>query len=389
LPGIYAAYIPGYLTASVSPENVSAIGELAAVRENGGIGKAYVWVFGISGNGVFFNGPYKFFDGHHFPDTGSIPVEQLFGNVHPVAVIKPCLLSTVAAHLSRRALLKGRDQFCFCQRSSVRRAKRRLLSSAVSIMRPLSLIFILCTCQGIWNHCGVSKKAQPTHRRNTSACHLTNMNYPVAKFRMSSKSRRFAIAVCFALVGGSIFCTYNYLYDAEASSKLWGWFKDSATLGLAAFGAFRSLAKKNTITVATWEDPESPLMQEVETTGSLRPALRLVVRANDDELVVTSFTVSGTIQDARVGAPALPEEVKNGLRFVVCTKTNKTQFEMPTGAKSQEIPVYFMRSDNSPDAAVFKATLACALVVQHEEKTKHLNFIFSISCVVPQLGPQQ
>jgi hypothetical protein len=53
------------------------------VRADEGIGKGYVWAFGVSGSGVYINGPYKFFDGHHFQDTGSVPVEKLFGNVPP------------------------------------------------------------------------------------------------------------------------------------------------------------------------------------------------------------------------------------------------------------------------------------------------------------------
>jgi hypothetical protein len=83
LPGLYASFVSGYATASVSPENVSVLGEVAAVRTDKGIGKGYVWVFGVSGSGVYINGPYKFFDDHHFPNTGSVPVENLFGHVPP------------------------------------------------------------------------------------------------------------------------------------------------------------------------------------------------------------------------------------------------------------------------------------------------------------------
>jgi hypothetical protein len=41
----------------------------------------YVWAFGVSGSGVYINGPYKFFQGHHFNDTGSVPLDKIFGNV--------------------------------------------------------------------------------------------------------------------------------------------------------------------------------------------------------------------------------------------------------------------------------------------------------------------
>src|SRR5579862_5966396 len=36
LPGLYASYISGYSTASISPENVSVLGEIVAVREDEG-----------------------------------------------------------------------------------------------------------------------------------------------------------------------------------------------------------------------------------------------------------------------------------------------------------------------------------------------------------------
>jgi hypothetical protein len=83
LPGLYASYISGYATGSISPEHVTVLGEVAAVRSGEGKGKGYVWAFGISGDGVYINGPYKFFDGHHFDDTASVPVAKLFGNVPP------------------------------------------------------------------------------------------------------------------------------------------------------------------------------------------------------------------------------------------------------------------------------------------------------------------
>ena len=81
LPGLSAAYISGYATSSISPEGVAVLGELAAVREDQGTGKGYVYVFGTSGSNVYFNGPYKFFNGHHFQNVGSVPIEKLFGNV--------------------------------------------------------------------------------------------------------------------------------------------------------------------------------------------------------------------------------------------------------------------------------------------------------------------
>lgn len=95
LPGLYASYISGYATQSISPENVTVLGEVAAVRADEGKGKGYVWAFGVSGSGVYVNGPYKFFDGHHFSDTASVPVEKLFGNVPPYPSLPPPATTTL------------------------------------------------------------------------------------------------------------------------------------------------------------------------------------------------------------------------------------------------------------------------------------------------------
>ena len=56
-------------------------GELAAVRKDDGIGKAYAFLVGVSGGDVYFAGPYKDFDNHHFDMTKPIPLDSLFGNV--------------------------------------------------------------------------------------------------------------------------------------------------------------------------------------------------------------------------------------------------------------------------------------------------------------------
>ena len=78
LPGLYAAYITSYVTSSFSPEGMETLGKTAVIREDKGIGKAYVYYAARSGSQVYFTGPEKYFDDHHFPDTGSIPIAKLF-----------------------------------------------------------------------------------------------------------------------------------------------------------------------------------------------------------------------------------------------------------------------------------------------------------------------
>ena len=71
----YAAPVP------LTP-GLSAGGEIALVRHDGDMAKAYNYVFATSSNGqVCFSGPHKDFPAHHFATSTSVPVESLFG--HP------------------------------------------------------------------------------------------------------------------------------------------------------------------------------------------------------------------------------------------------------------------------------------------------------------------
>lgn len=81
ISGLYEAYVSSFLTQSLSPEDIEVGGELLVTRIDGSIGKGYVFLFGVSGSNVYFNGPYKPYEGHHF-DTGSaVPIGKLFGQV--------------------------------------------------------------------------------------------------------------------------------------------------------------------------------------------------------------------------------------------------------------------------------------------------------------------
>lgn len=83
LPGLSMAYVSGHLTHSLSPEDIVVQGEvvLSRIDFNAGIGKGYVFPFGISGSKVYFSGPYKPYDGHYFQTGSAVPVEKLFGKV--------------------------------------------------------------------------------------------------------------------------------------------------------------------------------------------------------------------------------------------------------------------------------------------------------------------
>ena len=77
--GISEAYISGSFSGSETPEGITIGGELLVTRIDNGLGKGYVYFFGISGSNVYFSGPYKPYDGHYFNTGSSVPVNKLFG----------------------------------------------------------------------------------------------------------------------------------------------------------------------------------------------------------------------------------------------------------------------------------------------------------------------
>ena len=79
LPGLSEAYVSGYAFPYQDVRDVTVQGELAVTRVDDGTGKAYVYFFGVSGSQVYFSGPYKQFEFHHY-DTGSgVPIDRIFG----------------------------------------------------------------------------------------------------------------------------------------------------------------------------------------------------------------------------------------------------------------------------------------------------------------------
>ena len=81
MAGAVSYFASGYTTQVAIAAGITAGGEMAVVRTDGPISKAYNFVFATSSNGqVCFNGPYKNFQAHHFDARAAIPVESLFGH---------------------------------------------------------------------------------------------------------------------------------------------------------------------------------------------------------------------------------------------------------------------------------------------------------------------
>jgi hypothetical protein len=81
MPGAASYFISAYSNPVNLGNNTMAGGELAVVRNDNGLWKAYNYIFASSGDGrVCFNGPYKNFPEHHFSTTASISLESLFGH---------------------------------------------------------------------------------------------------------------------------------------------------------------------------------------------------------------------------------------------------------------------------------------------------------------------
>lgn len=82
MPGAVSYFVSAYPAPIPIGSNTLVGGELAVVRSDGDLAKAYNYVFASSGNGqVYFNGPFKNFPEHHFSSTSQVSVESLFGHV--------------------------------------------------------------------------------------------------------------------------------------------------------------------------------------------------------------------------------------------------------------------------------------------------------------------
>lgn len=81
MPGLQAAYVSGYENPLLFKEGLSGLGEFATIRQDGEKGKGYNYAFALSGDGkVYYSGPFKDFEDHHWKKNEPVPVESLFGH---------------------------------------------------------------------------------------------------------------------------------------------------------------------------------------------------------------------------------------------------------------------------------------------------------------------
>ena len=82
IPGVISYYVSNYLNPMELNNNLTVGGVLMIARTEGETAKAYNFVIATAGDGnVYFNGPYKDFENHHFDKNSSVPVKSLFGHI--------------------------------------------------------------------------------------------------------------------------------------------------------------------------------------------------------------------------------------------------------------------------------------------------------------------
>ncbi|MCK4349180.1 MAG: hypothetical protein KAW47_11255 [Thermoplasmatales archaeon] len=82
MPGITGTYVSGCPDPFALENGNLVIGEFVITREESGIGKGYNFLLAQTTDGVYvYNGPYKYFDNHHYSTEYPIPVQSLFGNI--------------------------------------------------------------------------------------------------------------------------------------------------------------------------------------------------------------------------------------------------------------------------------------------------------------------
>jgi len=82
MPGIETVYISGYIIPQDNiPKELFPVGEFVLLRSDDDVRKAYNYAFAVSGDSIYFNGPYKYFDGHHTPLSGVVNIDACFGNI--------------------------------------------------------------------------------------------------------------------------------------------------------------------------------------------------------------------------------------------------------------------------------------------------------------------
>lgn len=81
MPGVVSYFVSAYTAPIVVAPTITAGGEMAVLRTNAGLRKAYNYVFATSSDGKqYFNGPYKDFPEHHVAAHEPVVYFVLFGN---------------------------------------------------------------------------------------------------------------------------------------------------------------------------------------------------------------------------------------------------------------------------------------------------------------------
>jgi hypothetical protein len=82
MPNALSYFVSGYTSLQSAVGGVIPGGEMAVVRADGEISKAYQFVFGTSSDGrVCFTGPFTNFPAHHFSSDSAISITALFGAI--------------------------------------------------------------------------------------------------------------------------------------------------------------------------------------------------------------------------------------------------------------------------------------------------------------------
>ena len=81
MPGLREAYVSGYCNAASVSSNFTGLGEFAVARTDGDTDKGYNYAFGVSSDGnVYYAGPCKTFQDHHWQSSSPTPIGALFGH---------------------------------------------------------------------------------------------------------------------------------------------------------------------------------------------------------------------------------------------------------------------------------------------------------------------
>lgn len=81
MPGARSYFVSDYLTTIAFKDGLKIGNEIVIERTEEKLTKAYNFAVATSSDGkVYFNGPYKDFEGHNINSASSVPIVSLFGH---------------------------------------------------------------------------------------------------------------------------------------------------------------------------------------------------------------------------------------------------------------------------------------------------------------------